>query len=89
MFYVLDEPTTGLHFVDVEKLLNVVQQLVSLGNTVVMIEHHLDVIKSADHLIDLGPGGGIHGGKIIAQGTPEQVSQNPESKTGSFLKNLL
>ncbi len=87
--YILDEPTTGLHFVDVEKLLKVVQQLVDLGNTVVMVEHHLDVIKCADHIIDLGPGGGVNGGEIIAQGTPEDIAKNPSSKTGSFLKKML
>lgn len=84
--YILDEPTTGLHFVDVDKLLHVVHRLVDVGNTVVMIEHHIDVIKSADHLIDLGPGGGVNGGHIIAEGTPETVSKNPKSKTGMFLK---
>lgn len=87
--YILDEPTTGLHFVDVEKLLKVVQQLVDLGNTVVMVEHHLDVIKSADHIIDLGPAGGIHGGQIIAEGNPEMLAKLTQSKTGQFLKSVL
>lgn len=87
--YILDEPTTGLHFVDVEKLLHVIQQLVDVGNTVVMIEHHLDVIKSADHVIDMGPLGGIHGGKKIASGTPEAISRISDSKTGMFLKQEL
>ena len=87
--YVLDEPTTGLHFEDVRILLNVLQKLVDKGNTVVVIEHNMDVIKVADHVIDLGPGGGEHGGKIIAAGTPEKVSENEESLTGQYLKNEL
>jgi excinuclease ABC subunit A len=87
--YVLDEPTTGLHFLDIEKLLEVIQQLVNLGNTVVMVEHHLDVIKSADHVIDLGPEGGENGGEILAMGPPEVIAKNPKSKTGSFLKKML
>ncbi len=87
--YVLDEPTTGLHFVDIERLLKVVQQLVDLGNTVVMIEHQLDVIKSADHVIDLGPLGGEHGGEIVSSGAPEAVAQSKASKTGFFLKSAL
>jgi len=87
--YVLDEPTTGLHFEDVRILLNVLQKLVNKGNTVVVIEHNLDVIKVADHVIDLGPGGGEHGGKIIAAGTPEKVSQNKNSLTGKYLKHEL
>ncbi len=87
--YILDEPTTGLHFVDVQRLLNVIQQLVNLGNTVVMIEHHLDVIKTADYLIDLGPGGGMEGGEIIASGSPEAISRIQNSKTGQLLKKLL
>ena len=87
--YILDEPTTGLHFVDIDKLLGVVHKLVDLGNTVIMIEHHMDVIKSADHVIDLGPGGGVHGGKIIVSGTPEKVAKHKSSKTAKFLKNVL
>ncbi len=87
--YILDEPTTGLHFDDVRKLLTVLHTLADRGNTVVVIEHHLDVIKTADHLIDLGPEGGDGGGLIIAQGTPEQVAQVPESWTGKYLAPLL
>ncbi len=87
--YILDEPTTGLHFADVEKLLAVLQTLVDRGNTVVVIEHNLDVIKSADHLIDLGPGGGEKGGEVVAKGTPEEVSQNKSSLTGHVLEKVL
>jgi excinuclease ABC subunit A len=87
--YILDEPTTGLHFEDTHKLLDVLNKLVDQGNTVVVIEHNLDVIKSADHIIDLGPEGGEAGGRIIAQGTPEEVSKMPESATGEFLRPLL
>ncbi|MDB5039104.1 MAG: uvrA [Bacteriovoracaceae bacterium] len=87
--YILDEPTTGLHFVDVQKLLEVVQQLVNMGSTVIMVEHHLDVIKSADYVIDLGPFGGERGGEIIVAGTPEVVAAEPQSKTGFYLKKLL
>jgi excinuclease ABC subunit A len=87
--YILDEPTTGLHFADVHKLLDVLQRLVSLGNTVIVIEHNLDVIKSADHIIDLGPEGGTHGGKLVAIGTPEEVAKNKKSHTGQALKALL
>ena len=87
--YVLDEPTTGLHFQDVQMLINVLQNLVDLGNTVVVIEHHLDVLKVVDHLVDLGPEGGKGGGQIVAQGTPEAVAGCPESQTGLFLKPLL
>ncbi|MCR4278191.1 MAG: excinuclease ABC subunit UvrA [Candidatus Berkelbacteria bacterium] len=87
--YILDEPTTGLHFADVEKLLAVLQTLVDRGNTVVVIEHNLDVIKSADHLIDLGPGGGEKGGEVVAKGTPEEVSQNKSSLTGLVLDKVL
>lgn len=83
--YLLDEPTTGLHFADVQKLLNVLSQLVSQNNTVVVIEHNLDIIKNADHLIDLGPEGGEYGGQVIALGTPQEVSKNPESFTGQYL----
>ena len=87
--YVLDEPTTGLHFEDIRKLLGVLQRLVDTGNTVIVIEHNLDVIKTADWLIDLGPEGGSGGGTIIATGTPEQVAEVAESYTGQFLKKLL
>ena len=87
--YILDEPTTGLHFQDVEMLLGVLNRLVSLGNTVLVIEHHLDVIKVADHVIDMGPEGGIGGGEIIAQGTPEQVASEKNSATGKFLAQML
>ncbi|MDR1434063.1 excinuclease ABC subunit UvrA [Candidatus Endomicrobiellum devescovinae] len=84
--YILDEPTTGLHFADVEKLLEVLQRLSYAGNTVLVIEHNLDVIKTADWIIDLGPEGGERGGKIIAQGTPEEIMKNPKSFTGHYLK---
>ena len=87
--YILDEPTTGLHFVDIQRLLNVIDSLVKLGNTVIIIEHNLDVIKAADHVIDLGPEGGEEGGRVVAEGTPEQVSENPNSYTGKFLKKKL
>ncbi len=87
--YILDEPTTGLHFADVHKLLDVLQKLVDTGNTVIVIEHNLDVIKSADHIIDLGPEGGIAGGKIVAAGTPEEVAKNKKSYTGRALKEVL
>jgi len=87
--YILDEPTTGLHFADVHKLLDVLQRLVDTGNTVIVIEHNLDVIKSADHIIDLGPEGGEGGGKIVATGTPEEVAKVKKSYTGQALKGLL
>jgi len=87
--YILDEPTTGLHFADVDRLLNVLQRLVDTGNTIVVIEHNLDVIKSADWVIDLGPAGGDAGGQLIAQGTPEEVAENEQSYTGHFLKRML
>jgi excinuclease ABC subunit A len=87
--YILDEPTTGLHFEDVRKLLDVLQRLVDLGNTVIIIEHNLDVIKSADWVIDLGPEGGEGGGKIVAEGTPEAVAKNKKSYTGQALKAVL
>ncbi|MBR3296220.1 MAG: ATP-binding cassette domain-containing protein, partial [Firmicutes bacterium] len=87
--YILDEPTTGLHFADVEKLIDVLQRLVDAGNTVVVIEHNLDVIKTADHIIDLGPEGGERGGTIIASGTPEEVAEVKESYTGQYLKKML
>src|SRR5246127_2098390 len=88
-FYILDEPTTGLHFADIHKLLDVLQTLVSLGNTVIVIEHNLDVIKSADYIIDLGPEGGAHGGRVVASGTPEEVARARRSYTGQVLKPLL
>lgn len=87
--YLLDEPTTGLHFADLEKLLHVLYRLTETGNTVIVIEHNLDVIKNADWVIDLGPGGGDAGGRIIAEGTPKAVSQVEDSYTGQFLKNIL
>ena len=87
--YILDEPTTGLHFADVEKLLSVLHRLVDHGNTVVVIEHNLDVIKTADYLIDLGPEGGDGGGEIVATGTPEEVALVRESHTARFLLPLL
>ena len=87
--YILDEPTTGLHFADVDKLINVLDRLVENGNTVVVIEHNLDVIKRADHIIDLGPDGGFRGGQIVAEGTPEEVAHCEASYTGQFLKKIL
>jgi excinuclease ABC subunit A len=87
--YILDEPTTGLHFADIEKLLDVLQRLVDSGNTVLVIEHNLDVIKQADWIIDLGPEGGEAGGEIIATGTPEQIADVDESFTGQFLRHVL
>jgi len=88
-FYILDEPTTGLHFADVGKLLAVLQRLVDKGNTVLVIEHNLDVVKSADYIIDLGPEGGDEGGEVLAQGTPEEVAKNRDSYTGEYLKKAL
>jgi excinuclease ABC subunit A len=87
--YILDEPTTGLHFEDIRQLLDVLHRLRDGGNTVVIIEHNLDVIKTADWVIDLGPEGGSGGGQIIATGTPEQVAKNKASHTGRFLRPLL
>ena len=87
--YIMDEPTTGLHFADVKQLMEVIQRLVNQGNTVLMIEHNLDVICQADYIIDLGPEGGCRGGSIIARGTPEEVSENKDSFTGSFVRDLL
>jgi excinuclease ABC subunit A len=87
--YLLDEPTTGLHFADLEKLLNVLRKLVDLGNTVIVIEHNLDVVKNADHIIDLGPEGGEKGGMLVASGTPKQITENKSSYTGKFLKSRL
>jgi len=88
-FYILDEPTTGLHFEDVRVLLEVLHRLVDRGNTVLVIEHNLDVIKTADWIVDLGPEGGNRGGTIVAAGTPEAVAANPASHTGEFLKPML
>ena len=87
--YILDEPTTGLHFADIERLLNVLQRLTDQGNTIIVIEHNLDVIKSADWIIDLGPEGGSGGGQVIAEGTPEQVANHPRSFTGHYLRQVL
>ena len=87
--YILDEPTTGLHSADVDKLIRILQRLADGGNTVVVIEHNLDFIKTVDHIIDLGPEGGDGGGTVVAEGTPEEVAQNPRSYTGSFLKEKL
>ena len=88
-FYILDEPTTGLHFADIERLLNVLHRLVDAGNTVVVIEHNLDVLKTADHIIDLGPEGGDKGGQVVAVGTPEEIVRNPRSYTGQYLRRVL
>lgn len=87
--YILDEPTTGLHTADVRKLIEILQKLTDGGNTVLVIEHNLDVIKTADYLIDMGPEGGSGGGTVIASGTPEEVAANPVSYTGAYLKKLL
>ena len=87
--YILDEPTTGLHFEDVRKLLEVLHELVDQGNTVVVIEHNLDVIKTADWIIDIGPEGGDGGGEVVAQGTPEDVAKNERSHTGRYLRDML
>jgi excinuclease ABC subunit A len=89
MLYILDEPTTGLHLDDVKKLLGVLNRLVDAGNTVLVVEHHLDVIKAADSVIDLGPEGGEEGGEIVAEGTPETIAQTPGSYTGKFLAEIL
>jgi len=87
--YILDEPTTGLHQHDIKKLLEILHTFVSLGNSVVVIEHNLDVIKTADHIVDMGPEGGIKGGNIIAEGKPEEICNNIDSYTAKFLKNML
>jgi excinuclease ABC subunit A len=87
--YILDEPTTGLHFEDILLLMGVIQELVDKGNSVIVIEHNLDVIKCADYIIDLGPEGGDKGGTIVAQGTPEEVAKNSKSVTGKYLKEYL
>ena len=87
--YILDEPTTGLHQHDIKKLLEILHTFVALGNTVLVIEHNLDVIKTADHIIDMGPDGGVNGGTIIAEGKPEEVASHKDSYTGKYLKDLL
>ena len=87
--YILDEPTTGLHTADVHKLIEVLQRIVDTGNTVIVIEHNLDVIKTADYIVDLGPEGGDNGGKVLVCGTPEKVAQFKKSYTGQYLKKLL
>ena len=87
--YILDEPTTGLHFDDVKKLLAVLHTLADRGNTVVVIEHHLDVIKTSDWIVDLGPEGGEGGGEVVVAGTPEKVAKDPKSYTGQYLKDVL
>ena len=87
--YVLDEPTTGLHFEDIKMLLNVLQRLVERGNTVIVIEHNLEIIKTSDWVIDLGPEGGVNGGQVLATGTPEEISEAKQSFTGQFLKKAL
>ena len=87
--YILDEPTTGLHIADVHKLVNILQRLVDTGNTIIVIEHNLDLIKTADYIIDLGPEGGNNGGTIVQVGTPEQIIKNEKSYTGQFLKKFL
>src|SRR5918999_213884 len=86
--YILDEPTTGLHYDDVAKLLGVLHRLVDAGNTVIVIEHNLEIIKTADHIIDLGPEGGAGGGRIVGEGTPEEVARTPGSYTGEYLRPL-
>ena len=87
--YILDEPTTGLHFDDVRKLLELLHRLIDEGNSMVVIEHNLDVIRSADYVIDLGPGGGAEGGEVVAKGTPEDVAAADRSATGQYLRKLL
>ena len=87
--YILDEPTTGLHFEDIKSLLSVLHEFVDQGNTVIVIEHNLEVIKTADWIVDLGPNGGAGGGRVVGVGTPEQIAENPESLTGKYLKKYL
>ena len=87
--YILDEPTTGLHFADVHKLVDILKRLSEGGNTVIVIEHNLDVIKTADYIIDIGPEGGDRGGTVIAKGTPEEIASNPVSYTGQYVKKYL
>lgn len=87
--YILDEPTTGLHFADVHKLTEILRRLSGDGNTVIVIEHNLDVIKTADYIIDIGPEGGDRGGTVVASGTPEEVAKNPDSYTGKYIASIL
>jgi excinuclease ABC subunit A len=87
--YILDEPTTGLHFADVHKLIEILRRLSEGGNSVVVIEHNLDVIKTADYIIDMGPEGGDKGGTVVAKGTPEDIAENPDSYTGIYIKRML
>jgi excinuclease ABC subunit A len=87
--YILDEPTTGLHFEDIKRLLEVLGRLADNGNTVIIIEHNLDVVKTADYVIDLGPEGGDRGGEVVAAGTPEEIAAAPDSYTGQFLRHVL
>ena len=87
--YILDEPTTGLHIADVHRLVDILHRLVDTGNTIIVIEHNLDLIKTCDHIIDLGPEGGDGGGEVVAVGTPEQICTNERSYTGKFLKKYL
>jgi excinuclease ABC subunit A len=87
--YILDEPSTGLHFEDIRKLLEILHRLVDQGNTVIVIEHNLDIIKTADHVIDMGPEGGSKGGRVLAAGTPEDISKSQESLTAKYLRRLL
>ena len=87
--YILDEPTTGLHFQDIKVLLDVLQRLVDQGNTVIIIEHNLDILKSVDYILDMGPEGGRRGGRIVAAGTPEELAANPDSVTGPYLRTVL
>jgi excinuclease ABC subunit A len=87
--YILDEPTTGLHSYDVQKLIDILQRLVAAGNTIIVIEHNLDVIKVCDHIIDLGPTGGDEGGRVIACGSPTEVTANPASLTGKYLRTYI
>ena len=87
--YILDEPTTGLHIADVHRLIDILQRLVDTGNTIIVIEHNLDLIKTCDYIIDLGPEGGDNGGEVVAVGTPEQICKNERSYTGKFLEKYL
>jgi len=87
--YILDEPTIGLHYDDIKRLIDILQKLIDKGNTVLVIEHNMDIIKTADYVIDIGPEGGHGGGKIVAKGTPEEVANNPKSHTGHYLKKAL